>query len=302
MKYLKVYKRLLIVCLLMLKLFLPVHAQESEKQKKFEKAYPLHSSQAVFIINRLGDVVVKNWEQKEVKAEVTITARAADETAAQAILNAVSVKSTNDKDSVIFATNIMENTQAGKKGISVNYTVYVPAACRLSINNRIGNIIVPSRDGITNINQLIGDLTIGDLPNGGDIDTKIGKVIAGTLNNMKLKIAHSDVSIKGLSGNISSDFFICKQLNIGLMPGLKKLDLKLAYSKDAIITFPPSFNGSFNIETKYGKLDNKTPFKINQVSPEVEYGFTFLRKYKGESGSGKVPVFISSDFSNLILQ
>ncbi|MBO9592426.1 MAG: hypothetical protein J7599_05905 [Niabella sp.] len=276
-------------------------AQEHEAQKKMEQHYPLSKKQGVSVTNRFGTVAIHSWNQNQVKVEVTIIARAANPAAAQDILDAVTIES-KEGEMIRFATHITENVQAGNKGISVNYAVYLPEGNRLDVHNTLGNTFVSNRNGITNITQLLGDLTTGDLTNGGNIDSKLGKVAMGFLKNVHLKIGHAEVDIKGLAGTIHGDFLLCKQLKLGLTDQLKTLDLKLSYSKNAVLTLPASFSGNFNIETKYGKLENQTTASITQTTPEEAFGFSFKRAYAGSMGPGKVPVTIYSNFGNVILQ
>lgn len=292
--------RLLIAFFSILIFSVTTKAQEHEVQKKMEQHYPLNKNQRVSVANRFGTVVVYNWSQNQVKVEVTIIARAADRVAAQSILDAVTIES-KEGDSITFKTQIAEGTVIGKKGVSVNCVVYLPEGSKLDVQNTLGNTVIPNRSGNTNITQLLGDLTTGNLMN-GSIDSKLGKVATGVLKDMHIKIGHAEVDIKGLSGTIDGNFLLCKPLKLGLTDQLKTLDLKLSYSKNAVLTLPASFSGHFNIETKYGKLDNQTTANITQTTPEESFGFSFKRAYAGRMGAGKVPVRIYSDFGNVILQ
>ncbi len=292
--------RLLIALFSILSFSFTTKAQEHEVQKKIERHYPLNNNQRVAVTNRFGTVTIHNWSQNQVKVEVMITARAADRVAAQNILDAAAIES-KEGDPITFKTQIAEDVVIGKKGISIDYVVYLPEDNRLDVNNTLGNIVIPSRSGITNVTQLLGDLTTGDLMN-GSIDSKLGKVVMGILKNVHIKIGHAEVDIKGLSGTVNGAFLLCKPLKLGLTDRLKTLDLKLSYSKNAVLILPASFSGHFNIETKYGKLDNQTTANITQTTPEESFGFSFKRAYAGRMGSGKVPVTIYSDFGNVILQ
>ncbi|MBZ4189752.1 hypothetical protein [Niabella beijingensis] len=291
--------------LLIIFFYIPVfsftaNAQEHEAQKKIEQHYSLNKNQRVSVTNRFGTIAIYNWSQNQVKVEVTITARAADRVAAQSILDAATIES-KEGDLITFKTQIAEGTVIGKKGISVDYVVYLPEGNKLDVNNTLGNTVIPSRSGITNITQVLGDLTTGDLMN-GNIDSKLGKVVTGILKDVHIKIGHAEVNIKGVSGTINGDFLLCRQLKLRLTDQLKTLDLKLSYSKNAVFMLPASFNGNFNIEIKYGKLDNQTTANIPQTTSEESFGFSFKRAYAGRMGSGKVPVRIYSDFGNVILE
>ncbi|SDD78960.1 hypothetical protein [Niabella drilacis] len=286
--------------LMVLAMVLNARAQQAGKEKQFSKTYPLAQNQAVSVFNAFGNVEVHNWNRAEVKVEVSIMVRAADAAIAQEILNAIIIES-KEGNPVSFATHIEENTKTDKKKISVNYAVYLPPGNKLTINNSLGNIIIPGRSGAVTVMQFMGDLKTGDLSAASTIESKLGNVTIASLKNAHIKIAHSSVTIKALSGSITGDFLLCRQLELGATNALEKLDLKLAYCTTAL-NLPPSFSGSFDIETKYSKLNNQSPVKITQDTPEEQFGFLVTRKYSGRSGSGKVPVKISGNLGSLLLQ
>ena len=305
--------RLLITVLCLLTLSFAAHAQEVEKKKEFNKTYPLHNNQGVSVTNRFGKVELQSWNQKEVKVAVTIIARAGNDTAAQNILDAITIES-KDGNPVTFTTHIeaknfnnasgtsYRGTKPDRRQIEINYVVYLPESNKLDINNKFGNTFVPSRKGSTNINQSFGDLTVGDLPNADSISQRFGKLTAGTLSNAAIRAAHCYVNIKALSGSINGEFDFCKQIDMGLTHELKKLDLNFSFSKNIAITIPPAIDANFNIETRYSKVNNKTPLKIILTTPEEGSGRTIKRTYSGQAGSGKVSIKMYSNFGDIILK
>jgi hypothetical protein len=305
--------RLLLTVLCLLTLSFAAHAQEVEKQKEFNKTYPLHNNQGVSVTNKFGKVEVQSWNQKEVKVAVTIIARAGNDTSAQNILDAITIES-KDGNPVTFTTHIeaknfnnasgtsYRRTKPDRRQMEINYVVYLPESNKLNITNKFGNTFVPNRKGSTNINQSFGDLTLGDLPNADSITQRFGQLTAGTLSNAAIRAAHCYVNIKALSGSINAEFDFCKQTQLGLTNELKKLDADFSFSKNIAITVPPAIDARFNIETRYSKVNNETPVKIVQTTPEKKPGRTIKRTYSGQAGSGKVSIKMYSNFGDILLK
>lgn len=310
MKHSIKHSRILAVVLCLFTLSFTARAQDVEKQKEFTKTYSLHGNQGVSVTNKFGRVEVRNWNQDEVKVAVTIIARAGNDTSAQHILDAITIES-KDGNPVTFTTHIESKNnnnssdrraKSDRKPIEINYVVYLPENNKIDIDNRFGNTLVAARKGITSIRQSFGDLTVEDLPNAGSIAIKFGKLTTGTLNNATVTAAYSYVNIKALSGSINSEFDFCKQTEIGLADKLKKADLNFSYSKNIVITLPPAIDAVFDIETRYSKVNNKTPYKIVQVTPDEKPGPIIKRTYSGQAGSGKVRVKVYSNFGDILLK
>lgn len=302
--------RILAIVLCLLTFSFAARAQNVEKQKEFDKTYPLRDNQAVSVTNKFGKVEVQNWNQKEVKVVVTIIARAANDTSAKNILDAITIES-KDGNPVTFTTDIeaksfnnssYHSTKSGLRQMEINYIVYLPESNKLDINNKFGNTFVPDRKGSTNVNQSFGNLTVGDLPHADSITQRFGKLTAGTLSNATISVKHSFVSIKALSGNTDGEFNFCKQTELGLATELKKLDLNFSFSKNIVITVPPAMDARFNIDTRYSKVNNETPFKIVQITPQEKPGRILKRTYSGQAASGKIPIKIYSNFGDVLLK
>jgi hypothetical protein len=302
--------RILATVLCLITLSFTARAQDVEKQKEFTKTYSLHNNEGVSITNKFGKVEVRNWNQNEVKVAVTITARADNDASAQNILDAIKIES-KDGNPVTFTTRIEskgnnnssgKRTKSARKPMEINYVVYLPENNMIDIDNMFGNTFVPDRKGVTNIKQSFGDLTVNDLQNAGNILVKFGKFTAGTLNNAAVTAAHSYVNIKALSGSAKDEFDFCKRIEIGFTNELKKADLNFSFSNNIAITLPPNIDASFNIETRYGKVNNKTALKIAQTTPDEKRGPAIKRTYSGQAGSGKALVKMYSNFGDILLK
>ena len=292
MKHLIKNSRILTTVLCLLILSFAVHAQGVEKQKEFTKTYSLHNGQGVSVTNKFGKVEVRNWNQDEVKVAVAIIARAGNDASAQHILDAIMIES-KDGNTVTFTTRIESKNdnnssdrraKSDSKPIEINYVVYLPENNKIDIDNSFGNTFVPDRKGVTNLKQSFGDLTVDEL------------------NNATITAAHSYVNIKALSGGINGEFDFCKRIEIGFTNELKKADLNFLYAKNIAITLPPTIDATFDIETRYGKVNNKTAFKIVQTTPDEKPGPTIKRTYSGQAGTGKASVKIHSNFGDILLK
>lgn len=87
----------------------------------------------------------------------------------------------------------LKNILKSDKKLTVNYKVYLPKNCKLSINNRFGDIYLPDYFGPLRIDLSHGDLRARKIEDGRSIMVKYGKAIIKTLDAGLLKVEYGNL-------------------------------------------------------------------------------------------------------------
>ncbi|WP_026473081.1 DUF4097 family beta strand repeat-containing protein [Alkaliflexus imshenetskii] len=249
-----------------------VDAQSYEDVWHTARSYKAVPSQMVSINNKYGSVVVVAWEQDSVRVEVTRKITERNQERMKRIRDNVNVEFDNSprhlRVETVFGSrhstlirDIKEvaNFSPSDTRTRVDYVVYVPANVRLNIENKYGDIVLPT---------LRGDVTI-DLANGN----LQGRDLTG---KNKLTLAFGDVRLRNIrEADISLNFvnFRCgetgtlridsrsSELEIGLVS-----NLEINSRRDRIqINKADVING----ETYFSNL------LLSQVNRTVELKLTF---------------------------
>ena len=190
-----------------------------EKKKVITKSFTVDVKDKLAINNQHGEVKVELWNKNEIKVDITITGYGNSEKKAQELIDNVTIKSANidngDGQNISFLTIInSENNSWGwgnnwswkndgkdedcncpnsKRGVEVNYMIYMPKTNALTVKNKYGK---------TNIAQFSAPLKVAS--------------DYGSFTSDRLTGANKDIFVQYGSSNI-------KQMDDG--------DLHIAYSK-----------------------------------------------------------------------
>ena len=174
---------------------------------------------------------------KPILVKVAITASSGDAVKAAALLKSIHIDFLNGTDNISCTAAIgspitiraMNTPDTGKehrpitltilpaKWCVVSFEVYLPATQTLHINNMFGNVTMGDYAGALSINERFGDFTAGNLSGPVHFDLQQGNLHVGHLNLGLLNIKTFDhVSIGGISGALNSQFQYGRLLDIKL--------------------------------------------------------------------------------------
>ncbi|MFA6944522.1 MAG: hypothetical protein WC220_01355 [Pedobacter sp.] len=227
-----------------------VLAGTAEKTKVITKTYSVDSKDKLSVNNQYGRVAVSTWAKNEIKVEIEIKAYEASENGAEQLLESVNIAELREGDLISFKTNFektslnfwsrMKNGQEERRGVQVNYQIYMPARNPLDINNRYGKIEIEDFSGPVNIASSYGSFKSGKLDNPAN----------------QVKVLYGSASIENfINGNLSVSYG-----NLTLNQA-SKLNATIKYGKATIAHL--SQGGNFNIAYTGG-------FKIDEVDRSVK--------------------------------
>lgn len=177
-------------------------SENLEKTKVKRVAYAISNQTYVELSNQYGDVQIITWEKDSIRLEATITA-SSDKGSEdlEKLMNMVEVISRGTETSVVVSTEWTSGNTLWKRGkmdlknlissdkrLEVNYKVYLPSKCRLTIENRFGDVYLPDYSGPLRISMSHGDLRARDIADARSIYVKYGKALIKQVESGLLKI------------------------------------------------------------------------------------------------------------------
>lgn len=222
----------------------------AEKSKVISRTFSVDRNDKLSINNQYGKVAVHVWAKNEIKVEVEIKAFEASESSAEQLLESVKIAETREGDLISFKTNFektslnfwsrIKNGKEERRGVQVNYEIYMPAKNPLDINNRYGSTEIDDFNGPVNISSAYGSFSSGKLDNPAN----------------QVKVSYGSASMKNYSnGNLSIAYGSLK------LEEADKLSASIKYSSAKIAHL--SNGGNFNLAYGGG-------FKIDEVDKSVK--------------------------------
>ncbi len=282
---------------------------ESEKSKTYSKSYPVGSGDKISLDNSFGEMKISTWSKNEIKVDVSITVKANTDEYAQKLIDVISIEDGKTGSEIFFKTHLNHNKnkrdddgnkREGKNtSFKINYTVYLPATANLDASNDFGPMSISDFEGAVTLTSKFGSLTAGKLSQPQKIRVEFGKATVESMNGGKLDIRFSKAQVLHLSGEISADLEQSGGVKLGADNALKKLDLKVNFSK-VYLDVEKNISASYAIKSSFGSFHNDTEFSIPRQDKEEQH-FDQNKRYAGKSGSGATPIDIKNNFGTVTL-
>lgn len=309
----------------------PANTSYSEKTKQITRSYKVSEKDKLSINNKFGRVTINVWGKDEIKVDVIVKSYEISDGKAQELLDGVSITESKQDDFIGFKTNVSKENSPGwwesirrriesdqKRGIEVNYIVYMPSKNPLNINNSYGSTLIPDFNGPLGIITSYGTLNAQRLVNAdnrikvsysavnietfsGSLDLSYGSLNLTNADKLNAKISYSTAKINKLTN--SAD------LNIRYTPGFKineidkdvknlvinssYSDIKLGLDETARYNFDVTVNnGGFSYNDNQAEITNRS-------ADDKTKGFTSEKNYKGTYGPGRSnsKIVIKSSYS-----
>jgi hypothetical protein len=282
---------------------------EVEKTKSYSKSYPLGNADQVNLNNQFGELRINTWNKNEIKVDVTITARAGSDDAAQRILDNIYIEDGKNGNTVSFRTKMKNdkmNWHNNKKdykdqGMQINYVVYMPATNTLSATNQFGATFIPEYRGLITLVSKFGTLNAGALTQVKEINVEFGDAWLQSVNGGKIIVKFSRGDIKGLAGNVEARFEFCDKMRLNVDNNVRDLNIRSSYS-NLYLNAANNLSSTIYIKTSFGDFTNKTGFDLKkQGGDDDKYGPKFDKIYNGNAGGGANKLKVNADFGDVIL-
>jgi len=304
-----------IILILMLLASAIAHAKDTpvEKVRHWKQTFPIHGKhQTVNVDNRFGTLRVVTWDRNEVRVEVTITAKAGNETEAESLAEEVEVLARETDKQVSVSTRFREGSawfRSDENGfqnlmrrrgqsVRIDMTVTLPSTQPLEATNKFGTLLLPDYRGPVQLNCQFGKLVTGSLATVTRLEVKFGSLEIGSITGGegKVNLQYSDGSIQNLEGNADIGLSF-GNLVLGLSPSLKSLDIRSSYA-NLTLDIPGQFDADMDISSRFGNFKNLSRLEVSKKSENKH----LQDKASYRVGAGGIPIKASSDFGNIKLR
>lgn len=160
-----VLKRLTALIMIQLVLVLLIKAQDTEFVKNYSKDYDVNTDTKLEIINKYGDVDIRDWDKKSVTINVEVKANTSNENKAENILENIDIVFSEIGNSIRVETTFGKNLTKGfgfrnsdDKKFEINYVVNMPKSIPLNLLNKYGNVFISKLTSTSNIEVRYGNL------------------------------------------------------------------------------------------------------------------------------------------------
>ncbi|MBN2166451.1 MAG: hypothetical protein JW717_09265 [Marinilabiliaceae bacterium] len=286
------------------------NAQMFEEAIKFNKSFNVNAISSVKLLNKYGNIFVSTWDKDSVFIEITLSIFEQNENRFKKVKENIKIEFSKIQNTIVAKTifgskystlikDVAEATNymsASKSQTKIEYRVFVPKYINLIINNKYGDVILPSIKGNVNVELSNGNLQARDLDGTANLSLAFGNAEINNIqmSNMNLNFVSlnikntSNISLESRSSEISISNVKTLRLNsrrdeiaiqsagsvfgetyfsrVLLNKVIKECHLKTSYGDVSILGLEPSFNDlELNSQACNLNIAFKTPNAYNAL-------------------------------------
>lgn len=275
-------------------------------QKKFHEAYSVEKSTICKLVNKYGNINIKDWDKDSIVIDVTITIDGCRENKAQHIFESININISKENNIVSGITEITKSIRMNNGNFDIDYQIFMPKYMQLDLYNKFGNVYITELSSLVDIEVKYGSLNIKELSRGSEKprnhivlgyseDSEIDKcgwlklenkysnieieeakalIIISKYSKLEIDKCNSIVLDSKYDSRVSIDEvdkFICtgKYSSYKIDKLKDKLDLDIKYSKCRVEELAQNFS-SVDILNKFGTItlgiSNKSSFQLETYS------------------------------------
>lgn len=303
----------------------------AEKTKLISKTYAVDRNDKLSIDNLYGKVAVHTWTKNEIKISIEIKAYESSESSAAQLLESVNINESRNGDLISYKTSFektsvnfwskIRNGKEERRGVQVNYEIFMPAKNPLDITNRYGSTEIDDFIGPVNISSSYGSFSSGSLDNAANqVKITYGSASINRFSKGKLSVAYGSLKLdkaEDLTANIRYSSSRIAQLSGGgtfdiAYTGGFKIDEVERNVKNLVIN--SSYSGltlginqgadfDFDVTVNYAgfNFDDERVNLINKVADSSKpRSWSPTKNYKGSIGKGSDSrIIIKSNYGSV---
>jgi len=260
-----------------------IYCQEG-KTKKFHNDYEVNRNSQLVLINKYGDIDIKDWNKDQISVDVTILVRDINEQKAEQVFEKVEISFTREENIIKVETifdeeffRLVNETNLQEKKFEINYLVMLPDYLKVDVNNKYGNIFVNRLASPSVIRVKYGSLKINELiaenkENMAEVDLGYSKGTIESCEWVKILAKYSQLTVQNSKALLS----ISKYSKISVEQGTtliceSKYDTYEFGSLSNFVTESQYSNIRGDVVKRKVELDTKyTDVKIEQIPDGFE--------------------------------
>jgi DUF4097 and DUF4098 domain-containing protein YvlB len=266
------------ICLFLMTFVAPPLAPASER---IEKVFPVLKSPTLMLTNYSGSIVIKSWQNPEVKALCTKFSQNVE----------VDIESVGNK--IHLSTHVLDKLAIEEKA-RVDYQIFTPEESNLEIRTNLGSVVIEKIKGEVRIDvmaapvrvfQVAGYLDVRSLNSKMEIVDSKGIIRATTVSGdiMLSRLNSNNITAQSTLGNISyeGDFASGGKYNFSTNEGV----ISVFCSDQASV--------EWEARTVKGGIETNLPIKSKSHYP-VSRSYFGKQSLMGTSNSGDATVQLST--------
>jgi hypothetical protein len=230
---------------------------EHSESVTFSERYPVDASPVVSLSNQFGDVRIETWTDAVVQIEAVITVGADRAETAAEVAKAVAIQVDASKE-VIEAHTVLPEVSRDKGLVStrVDYTVTVPQAANLVLDNFFGDTYVRGAGGLVAVEAQYGGIQLQDIGgpvtvrSHGDFPVEARGLAAGGM----FELNGGQATFAAVRGALRVNGF---RSNITLDAIAPDMNAEVASESGSIrLVLPPGLKPDLTATVRYGNLNS----------------------------------------------
>jgi hypothetical protein len=199
----------LILAIVALSVLLPSFSSGNQNEfvKPYKQEFAAGKDTKLEILNKYGNVDIKDWSNASVAIEVKVIVRCEDKEQAEKIFDYILIKIEQEGNIIRATTEFKENLSDFFKGMNndeksleINYSVYMPKTIPLTLSNKYGNVFINEIASTSTLDVKYGKLTANKILH--DSEQPLTNIILGYSNAtiqecrwLKMEIKYSKIQI-----------------------------------------------------------------------------------------------------------
>lgn len=303
----------------------------AEKTKLISKSYAVDRNDKLSIDNLYGKVAVHTWTKNEIKISIEIKAYESSESSAAQLLESVNINESRNGDLISYKTSFektsvnfwskIRNGKEERRGVQVNYEIFMPAKNPLDITNRYGSTEIDDFNGPVNISSSYGSFSSGSLDNAanqvkitygsasinnfskGKLSVSYGSLKLDKGEDLTANIRYSSARISQLSGSGTFDIAYSGGFKIDEVErNVRNLVINSSYS-GLTLGIKQGADFDFDVTVSYAgfNFDDERVNLINKVADSSKpRSWSPTKNYKGSIGKGSDSrIIIKSNYGSV---
>lgn len=266
--------------LLAVLIFMGQSVSAKEFERSIKKSSPIPMNGQVELSNTRGTIDVRTWNKNEVSINVLITVNARNIADANEVFDRIQIKFDSYKNTVNSRTIIRDvpkwNWNYVRSEYTVDYIVYMPKKCNLSLFNKYGDALIAELEGKASLSVQHGNIRLKTIERLLTLDLKYGNCTVVQAANSEIKMVHGNIRLKKADNiNFATSY---SKINVDQAVDIKSTSVNDTYKLGMI--------QEFRNVGKYDKIEIKqvdniivfskfTDFKIDEVKKHADFDMVY---------------------------
>ncbi len=235
---------------------------KDEYTKEWEKDYSVNADAAFKLKSKFSDVNITTWDQNTISVHFLVTVDDGNESNAQKVLDAISVKEVSANASAVSLETMLDDKKMDD--VTLVYTIKMPASVRIDLDNDFGNSFLASMTAPVTVDIDYGNLRAEKLEGKGNVlNMDFSSAELDGLSDAEINMTYGNLEIDNAGKLVMKSSFSAIDIDRGV-----SLDVKSSYDAFEIddigaMSMTSSFSsaeidklsGSLKAELQYGSLE-----------------------------------------------